>query len=130
MIKTILAAAVIGTTLAGPATAGTTIIVHGAFQDAKAWTAVADELRKSGEEVIGVDLPGRNGEGLDPHTLTLDSYRDAVLSAIGDRTGVVLVGHSFGGFTISAVAEAAPEKVTRLIYVAAYVPVSANRSSR
>jgi pimeloyl-ACP methyl ester carboxylesterase len=47
-----------------------------------------------------------------------------VLAAIGDRQGVVLVGHSFGGIVVSAVAEAAPERVRGLIFVAGYVPQS------
>ncbi len=124
ILKTLALAALAAAAFAGNAVAGTTVIVHGAFQTAAAWSGVADGLRKAGEEVIVVDLPGRDGDTTDPHTLTLDAYRDTVLAAIGDRRDVVLVGHSFGGFTISAVAEAAPEKIRRLIYVAAYVPVS------
>ncbi len=47
-----------------------------------------------------------------------------MLAAI-DATGtgpVVLVGHSFGGMTISAVAEMAPVRIATLVYVAAYLP--------
>jgi pimeloyl-ACP methyl ester carboxylesterase len=35
---------------------------------------------------------------------------------------VILVGHSFGGITISEVAEAVPDQVEALVYVAAYIP--------
>src|SRR5262249_13784205 len=46
-----------------------------------------------------------------------------ILSAIGNPAQpVVLVGHSFGGITISVAAEAAPEKIKTLVYVAAYLP--------
>jgi len=47
-----------------------------------------------------------------------------VLTALEDeKAPVVLVGHSFGGVTISNVAEAAPERVKTLVYVAGYVAV-------
>lgn len=124
ILKSLALAAALAAFAAGAARAGTTVIVHGAFQTAAAWTDVADRLRATGEEVIVVDLPGRPGDLVDPHGLTLEGYRDAVLAALGDRQAVTLVGHSFGGFTISAVAEAAPDKVRRLVYVAAYVPAN------
>lgn len=125
MLKMLLATAFLGTPWA--ALADTFVIVHGAFQTAAAWEEVADALRTGGDEVVLVDLPGRDGvveAGADPHALTLGAYRDATLAAMGDRDDVVLVGHSFGGFTVSAVAEAAPDRIAKLIYVAAYVPAS------
>ena len=39
---------------------------------------------------------------------------------------VILVGHSPGGATLSAVGEAAPELVKRLVYLTAFVPVTFN----
>jgi pimeloyl-ACP methyl ester carboxylesterase len=48
-----------------------------------------------------------------------------VLAAIaGEKRPVVLVGHSFGGMTISNVAESAPAKIKTLVYVAAYLPAN------
>lgn len=122
MLRTLLATTLLGS--ASPALAETFVIVHGAFQTAVAWEPVADALRAEGDEVVLVNLPGRDGEGGDPHALTLEAYRDATLAAMGEADDIVLVGHSFGGFTISAVAEAAPEQVRKLIFVAAYVPES------
>jgi pimeloyl-ACP methyl ester carboxylesterase len=101
----------------------TLVLVHGAFQDARAWDAVVPMLQRRGLQVVTVNLPGREGDGIDPHSVTLDQYRDAVMKTIDSQTApVVLVGHSFGGITISNVAEAAPEKVKTLVYVAAYLP--------
>ena len=122
MLRTLLATTLLGA--ASPALADTFAVVHGGFQTAVAWEPVADALRAEGNEVILVNLPGRNGEGGDPHALTLGAYRDATLAAMDEADDVVLVGHSFGGFTISAVAEAAPDRVRKLIFVAAYVPES------
>jgi pimeloyl-ACP methyl ester carboxylesterase len=54
---------------------------------------------------------------------SLERCSDAVLQVVrAQPEPVILVGHSFGGMTISAVAEAAPERIRRLVYLAAYLP--------
>jgi pimeloyl-ACP methyl ester carboxylesterase len=54
---------------------------------------------------------------------TLDAYVDRVGQAV-DAGGApaVLVGHSMAGMVISQYAERFPEKVERLVYLAAYLP--------
>ncbi|HEX2918765.1 MAG TPA: alpha/beta fold hydrolase [Edaphobacter sp.] len=102
----------------------TIVLVHGAFQDGTAtWARVRPILEHDGYKVIVVTLPGRDGDGADPKTLTTAIFRDTVLEAIKSETKpVVLVGHSFGGITISNVAEAAPDKIRALVYLSAYLP--------
>jgi pimeloyl-ACP methyl ester carboxylesterase len=39
-----------------------------------------------------------------------------------DLNGVTLVGHSYGGTVITAVAEQVPERIRRLVYLDASVP--------
>jgi pimeloyl-ACP methyl ester carboxylesterase len=103
------------------ARADTFVLVHGAFQNAHAWDDVVRRLKRAGHKAIAVDLPGRGGA--EARTQTLSGYRDAVLRVVNAQSEpVVLVGHSFGGITISEVAEAEPERVKLLIYVAAYLP--------
>lgn len=109
---------------AGPALADRIVIVHGAFQSAAAWTEVEKLLEAKGHVVEVVDLPGRDAKG-DLKSVNLAAYRDATRAVIaGKDEPVYLVGHSFGGFTISNVAEAEPARIKKLIYVAAYVPKS------
>lgn len=124
--SSILAAALlalVGCASAPRREAPTVVLVHGAFQDARAWDRVVPLLQKRGLRTVAVNLPGRSGDGIAPAGVTLDNYRDAVLGAIEAQAGpVVLVGHSFGGITISNVAESAPQKVRGLIYVAGYLP--------
>lgn len=98
-------------------------LVHGAFENVHVWDGLAAKLGADGYRVITVDLPGRVSNPAAPDQVSLDLYRDSVLKAVADeKHPVVLVGHSFGGFTISAVAEAAPQKIKTLVYVAAYLP--------
>jgi pimeloyl-ACP methyl ester carboxylesterase len=102
----------------------TIVLLHGAFQNGYAtWHKVMPELDLKGYKVIIVTLPGRDDDGKDPKTLSTEIYRDAVLKKItGETDPVVLVGHSFGGITISNVAEAAPDKIKALVYLSAYLP--------
>ncbi len=97
------------------------VLVHGAWQDGSTWSQVQQELEASGRTVSAVTLPGRDGE--DAGTQTLEGYRDAVIAAVETYDEpVILVGHSFGGMTISAVAEAIPNQIASLVYLAAYLP--------
>ncbi len=102
----------------------TIFLLHGAFQNGySTWRKVMPELDLKGYKVIVVNLPGRDDDGKDPKTLSTEIYRDTVLQAIeGETAPVVLVGHSFGGITISNVAEAAPDKIKALVYLSAYLP--------
>ena len=99
------------------------VLVHGAFEDAHVWYAVVAKLQTDGYRVINVNLPGRPGAPLAADLVSGDLYRDTVLKAIDvEAQPVVLVGHSFGGIAISAVAEAAPARIRTAVYLAAYLP--------
>jgi pimeloyl-ACP methyl ester carboxylesterase len=99
------------------------VLVHGAFEDAHVWYAVVAKLQTNGYRVINVNLPGRPSAPLAANLVSSELYRDTVLQAIdGETQPVVLVGHSFGGMTVSAVAEAAPHKIRTAVYLAAYLP--------
>jgi pimeloyl-ACP methyl ester carboxylesterase len=109
-----------------PAVAGKTfVIVPGAWSAPYAWDNVKASLEKSGNKVIVVQLPGHGSDQTPPQNLTMDVYRDRVISTIDSIGGkVILVGHSLGGVVISDVAEEIPSKIEKLVYVAAFVPLS------
>lgn len=100
------------------------VLVHGAWMGAAIWDRTAAALRAEGFEVLAPELPAHGADPTPPEAATLDLYVRAVLAAIGDRRDVVLVGHSFGGIVAAAVAEAAAERLRRLIFLAAYLPAS------
>ena len=102
------------------------VLVHGAFQDERAWSEVAPRLEAAGHAVTAVRLAGRAGDATPMAQITLDAYSEQVVAAVqaaAARHGpAVLVGHSFGGITIANVAEAVPEQLRRLVFVGAYLP--------
>jgi pimeloyl-ACP methyl ester carboxylesterase len=100
----------------------TIILVHGAWTDASAWDAVVPVLKAQGHEVIVVNLAGHGKDTTSFAEISLRTYVDEVKSAIGDRTDVILVGHSFAGITISQVAEEIPGQIRKLVYLAAFLP--------
>lgn len=103
----------------------TYVLVHGAWQAPYVWDTVRADLEKAGNKVIVVELPGHGADKTPPHTLSLDVYRDKVIEAMTNTDGeVILVGHSMGGMVITEVAEAVPSKISKLVYIGAFLPQS------
>jgi pimeloyl-ACP methyl ester carboxylesterase len=98
------------------------LLIHGSGHGAWAWRDVIPLLRDLGHEARAIDLPGHGADTTPLEAIRLETYRDAVLAALGDHT--VLVGHSMGGYPITAAAEAAPARIAALVYLCAYVPVA------
>jgi pimeloyl-ACP methyl ester carboxylesterase len=103
----------------------TYVLVHGAWQAPYVWNAVRNDLESKGNKVIVVELPGHGSDKSATHTLNMDVYRDKVVDAItAVPEKVILVGHSMGGMVISAVAEKIPGRISKLVYVGAFLPAN------
>jgi pimeloyl-ACP methyl ester carboxylesterase len=92
----------------------TYVLIHGGGGSAWEWHLVAAELRERGQDVVAVDLP------IEDESAGWSEYADAVVDAIGDRTDLVVVAHSLGGFTGPLVCSRVP--VDLLVLVAAMIP--------
>ncbi len=100
----------------------TYVLVHGAWADETAWGFVRNQLAvRNNVEVV--NLPGHGIELTPPENIHLSDYVAAVRE-VTERYArpVILVGHSMAGMVISQVAENIPERIDRLVYVAAYLP--------
>jgi pimeloyl-ACP methyl ester carboxylesterase len=96
----------------------TLILVHGACHGGWCWERVMPLLEAEGVRVVAPDLPEWQPGARDPIGFWGEFVADlARAQAPEDR--VILCGHSRGGVVISAAAEAAPEAVSGLIYLAA-----------
>ena len=104
--------------------ARTFVLVHGGFHGGWCWASVATRLRARGHAVF---TPTQTGCGERSHLLsksiTLATFVDDVANVLKweDLSSVVLVGHSFGGSTISGVADRMPERIRQLIYLDAVI---------
>jgi pimeloyl-ACP methyl ester carboxylesterase len=97
----------------------TFVLIPGAGGDASYWHLVVDELRRRGHEPLAVDLP------TDDDAKDIPDYADVVVSAIGDRTDVILVAQSMGGFTAPIVCQRVP--VRMIILLNAMIPRAGER---
>src|SRR5688572_19586009 len=96
------------------------LLIHGSCHGAWCWRDLLPELAARGHHARAIDLPGHGQDRTPVAQITLDSYVGAVLAAID--TPPILVGHSLGGITLTATAERAPERITRLVYLCAWLP--------
>src|SRR6266508_3883462 len=92
----------------------TYVLIHGAGDVGWYWHLVDAALREQGHDVVAPDLP------CDDDSAGLSEYADTVLDAIGDRTGLVVVAQSFGGFTAPLVCDRRPAEL--LVLVAGMIP--------
>ncbi|CAA0832770.1 methyl esterase 10 [Striga hermonthica] len=103
------------------------VLVHGFGHGAWCWYKLVSLLKQDNRHrVTALDLAGC---GVHPSQLhQISSFSDYArplmdfLSAFPDDERVVLVGHSYGGISISVAAETFPGKVSLAVFVTAYMP--------
>jgi pimeloyl-ACP methyl ester carboxylesterase len=91
------------------------VLIPGAGGAASYWDRVAPLLRRSGHQVVAVELPGPD------ESAGLDVYADLVVAAAAHGEPVTVVAFSLGGFTASMVGERLP--VDEMVLVNAMIPV-------
>jgi len=97
------------------------ILVHPAWLGAWSWDAVIPHLTKAGHHAVAVELPGHGTDRTPAAEVTMEAYVEAVTTAIDANGPAIVVGHSLAGIVISQAAEAKPEGVSGLVYVAAFL---------
>jgi pimeloyl-ACP methyl ester carboxylesterase len=99
------------------------VLVHGAFHGAWCWEPLVAELSSAGHTVTSLDLPGHGDDPTPVADVTLDAYARKICARLAEQPEpVVLVGHSMGGVAITQAADRCPERIARLVYVAAFLP--------
>ena len=97
----------------------TYVLIHGAADSAFYWHLLDPELRARGHDVVAVDLP------CEDESAGLGEYADVVVDAVGDRTDLIVVAQSFGGFTAPLVCARVP--VELIVLIAGMVPLPGER---
>lgn len=99
----------------------TFVLVHGAWHDGSAWTAVLTHLTRDGHTAFGPTVAGHGpgGDKAVTHTQSTQSIVDFIVQQ--HLTEVVLLGHGAGGTIIAKVVEQVPDRMQRLIFWNAFV---------
>ncbi|OZB89571.1 MAG: alpha/beta hydrolase, partial [Microbacterium sp. 14-71-5] len=94
------------------------ILVPGLWLDADSWAPVLAPLRDAGHTPRPLTLPGVGVPSSGSAGLRMDDWIAAVVAAIDEVQGdVVLVGHSGGGNVIWGAVDARPDRVRRAVFV-------------
>jgi len=100
------------------------VLVHGAWHGGWCYARVARILRRKGYDVFTPTLTGLGERShLASAAVNASTHVRDVLNVIEFEglTDVVLVGHSYGGSIVTAVADAVPEKVRSLVYLDGFI---------
>src|SRR5262249_45196790 len=103
----------------------TYVLLHAGWAGGWQWRTVAAHLRAAGHEVFTPTLTGLGERAhLASPEVGLETHIQDVLGVLEfeDLHDVVLVGHSYSGMVVTAVAERVPERIGQLVYVDAFVP--------
>lgn len=124
----------------------TLILVHGAFATSFSFAPLQAELEFHGVRSAAIDLPGHGFAATFPHGyqapqdlaeftsapgsirgVTMDDNVQALAEALTrakDSGPVIILAHSRGGATVTALANDRPELIDHMVYVSAWAPVS------
>jgi pimeloyl-ACP methyl ester carboxylesterase len=122
------------------------VLIHGAWHSHSAWDAVTPILKTHGFAALTPDLPGAGVNSIAPTSfgrrpfdpaafaaewsplagVTQEQRTQAVVALVKEAASlgdgkVILVGHSAGGMTISAVAEQVPHLLLAVAYLAGFM---------
>ena len=122
------------------------VLVHGGWHNHSTWDRVTPILEAAGFAALTLDLPGAGTNSIVPASLgcrpfdavafaaerspvagvTQEERTQAVVALVKDAASlgdgkVILVGHSAGGMTISAVAEQVPDLLLAVVYLAGFM---------
>lgn len=101
------------------------VLVHGAFHGGWCWERVTPALVGAGHQAYAPSLAGLGDQahrrsadvGVDTHAADIVGLIERE-----DLIDVVLVGHSYAGMVITAVADRIPDRIAHLVYIDTFVP--------
>src|SRR5262252_6048462 len=108
----------------------TFVLVHGSSAGGWCYRRVADLLERRGHKVFAPTLTGLGERShLMSGMITLDTHITDVVNVIRweGLEHFVLVGHSYGGWIISGVAEQAERKIASIVFLDAFMPENGQR---
>jgi pimeloyl-ACP methyl ester carboxylesterase len=108
----------------------TFVLVHGAWHGGWCWRKVTPLLRAAGHEVHAPTLTGLGERAhLASPAVDLELHARDILATLEceEIREAILVGHSYGGAVATIVADRAPGRAARLVYLDAPIPRAGQR---
>ncbi|MGC4812839.1 alpha/beta fold hydrolase [Micromonospora sp. DT228] len=87
----------------------TFVLIHGGGGSAWDWHLLVPELTSRGHDVVTPALP------IEDRSAGFAEFGQTVVDAIGDRSDLVVVGHSYGAFTAPLIADKLPVRLLVLL---------------
>jgi pimeloyl-ACP methyl ester carboxylesterase len=103
----------------------TFLLVHGAWHGGWCWRRVSDLLEKRGHKVFAPTLTGLGERShLLNDKINLSTHIADIANVIKweGLKDFVLVGHSYGGYVVTGVAERVPEAIASIVFLDAFMP--------
>ena len=103
----------------------TFVLIHGMWHGGWCWESLAPLLRDAGHDVHAPTLAGlAERADMRSDTIDLNTHVQEVVDLIKAQylRGVILVGHSLGGFMAPIVADRIPERITHVVNLDGIVP--------
>jgi pimeloyl-ACP methyl ester carboxylesterase len=105
------------------------LLIHGSWHGAWCWHKVAPRLKAKGHIVSAPDLPGRIQNPAKPIFVSLKRMAKSMSGLLPEGQRTTIVVHSRYGILASTLAEAFPERIDRVIYLASYMLPSGKRAA-
>ena len=105
------------------------LLVHGGWFDANCWQPLLPVLKDLGINAHTISLPGNGKNAMSAFRASMRANAAAICTKLRQiEAPTTLLGHSMGGYSISAAAERSPELVSDMIYLSAWVPPASGAS--
>lgn len=103
----------------------TFLLVPGAWMGKWIWSDLVQNLEKLHHNVHSLTLSGLHSDG-ENKDAGLQDHVDDVKDFINKKnlTNLILVGHSYSGFVIGQIADQIPDKISKLIFIEAFLPIN------
>lgn len=100
----------------------TFLLVPGACHGGWWYEPLGRRLEKDGHVAIPITLAGLEDEPQLDQLITLASHIGEVVAEVPVAGPVALIGHSYAGSVITAVADRLPERIAAMVYLDAFLP--------
>nr|WP_236646808.1 alpha/beta fold hydrolase [Micromonospora acroterricola] len=87
----------------------TFVLIHGGGSSAWDWHLLVPELASRDHDVVVPELP------IEDRSAGFVEFRETVVTGVGDRSDLVVVGHSYGAFTALLIADRLPVRLIVLL---------------